>query len=116
MNKYKKYVFIVIILLVLSIWLIPFVKCETLTLLHGNEFKGQEEQTHMIADMGELKTKVLDYSNETARVYYVDSRGGSIVDLKKENDDWIMSAWDTVWSDMGSAGGMQWPYFWWWSP
>ncbi len=66
----------------------------------------------MIGDIDYLR--VLDYSDEFARVYYVSKNKavGDVVAFEKKDDDWLYSRWDTIWSDTGSASSVIWPYWW----
>ena len=107
MNR-KRLAVLVIISMCVLFWGISYAKCEINTLLHGDEFEGEFRQTNMIA--GNPTPKVLKYSNETARVYYVDKYGGDIISFRWINGEWIMYEWDTVWAKGGSADGFVWPY------
>jgi hypothetical protein len=66
----------------------------------------------MIGDIDYLR--VLNYSDESARVYYVaqNKAGGDVVEFEKKDNEWSCSQWDTIWSDTGSASGVIWPYWW----
>lgn len=92
-------------------WVGSILKCEILTLLHGQQFLGLQEQTHMLGESDYLK--VLDYSATAARVYYVSSNssGGDILKFTKQDGNWTFSEWEkTVWSNSGSADDFMWPY------
>lgn len=102
----KKYL---LLLFPIFIWLMSLAKCEIATLLYGEEFEGEFDQTNMIA--GNPEPKVLKYSNQEATIYYVDDSGGDIIIFEKVNDEWIMKEWArTVWAKGGSADGFVWPY------
>ena len=106
--SYKRLVMLLIIVLPLLIWGISYTRCEINTLLYGEEFEGEYRQTNMI--VGNPTPKVLNYSNEKARVYYRDENGGDIIFFECIDGKWIMHEWDTVWAKGGSADGFIWPY------
>ena len=72
-------------------WVGSILKCEILTLLHGQQFLGLQEQTHMLGESEYLK--VLEYSANAARVYYVSSNrsGGDILKFTGQDGDWTYS-------------------------
>ena len=92
----------------LILWSGSLIKCEVNTFLYGKQFNGEYKQTNMIS--GTPKTKVLKYSKNKAKVYYMDKEGGDIIAFQKKENKWIMDSWDTVWSRTGSADGFVWPY------
>lgn len=106
--NYGRRKWLLVMVLPLFIWGISLSKCEINTLLHGAGFKDEFRQTNMIA--GNPTPKVLKYSNEKAKVYYVDKQGGDIISFKFEDGKWIMYEWKTVWTKGGSADGFIWPY------
>lgn len=112
--KNKKFWAVVVIVLILSPWLLSLVKCEALTLLHGKEFEGKEQQTNMLAKADYLK--VLSYSDTEAEVYYVNRDGtGDTLNFTKKDGEWVYTYWNTIWSACGgSADGAIWPYWWHW--
>jgi len=97
-----------LIVALIIIRVIVFGKIDLLTLMHSNEFKDEYNQTHMLS--GHPKPKVMEYSPDSAKVYYVDKNGGDVLWFKKKDDQWIMTDWDTVWSSSGSADGFIWPF------
>lgn len=104
---------LVIILISLAcpilIWGASLIKCEVLTYQHGEEFMTLYQQTNMLED--QKYYKVLDYSDATARVYYVSvNRAGNVLSFTKKNGSWELDKWETVWSKSGSADGFIWPY------
>ena len=57
--------------------------------------------------------KVMEYSANTAQVYYVTKNTfGNIITFTKQNNEWILIKWKTVWSKTGSADRVIWPYWW----
>ena len=102
---------IILILLFCLIFFVGFsyARVEYLTSKYGDEFKDGYRQTNMIDSIEYLK--VLEYDIQYAKVLYIDGAADYIW-FKKENNQWIMEKWDTVWSDSGSADGITWPpYF-----
>lgn len=103
-----KIVCILLAICLFMIWFYPYARNEWLTWKYGKEFNGLQKSTNMI---DEVEThKVLDYSNNSALVYYVGS-SGNVLSFMKDNNDWQMKSWDTIWSKTGSAEGFVWPYF-----
>ena len=102
-----------IIILFIFIWIFSIARCEILTIKYGNKF---QEIYHENTMMGEIDyLKVLDYSDTTARVYYVSANksSGDILTFTKEKGIWTYDNWEkTVWSDTGSASSVIWPYWW----
>ena len=106
-------IFLIPIIVFLAIWLTSLAKCEVLTLVHGREFNTVYKQNTMMGDIDYLK--VLDYTDTSARVYYVSAgrSAGDVLDFAKENGEWVYSdQWHTVWSATGSASEVIWPYWW----
>lgn len=104
---------LLIILIPIVYWGAYLLRCELLTLQYGKEFNTVYRQNTMMGDINYLK--VLDYSDENARVYYVSKNrsGGDILKFIKEDDKWIYEEWEkTVWSSTGSASEVIWPYWW----
>ena len=111
--KTIKHIFCFIILLFICIfitnWILSIIKCEKLTSLYGKEFIGLDKQTNMLN--GASTIKVLNYSDNSARVYYKDKSGGDILLFEKKNGKWEYTVWEkTVWSKTGSADDFMWPY------
>lgn len=106
--KVKKILFIAVLFFI-CVWLYSLLKCEILTIMHKEEFIGLEQQTNMLDISGNLK--VLNYSSDYARIYYVDNEGGDVIEFQK-NNNWELTYWSTIWSDTGSASGVIWPYWW----
>lgn len=98
------FIFIVIIL----IWLIPYVKGEVLTYRYGKEFQEAYQSIGMIDNVKCLK--VMKYSDNSAEVYYIGS-SGNLVNFVRKNNLWQVSSWNTVWSKNGNASEYIWPYF-----
>lgn len=101
----------VIVLGLAIIWLAAFVKCEVLTNRYGSEFAEAYRENTMLCEPEYWK--VLEYSEDFARVYYVgeDRCYGNILTFKKVNGEWKYDTWEaTVWSKTGSADGFVWPY------
>lgn len=107
----KRYIFksIVILSIIFSLfWVISYIHCEVLTNMHGYEFKNLYEQTGIISEVDNWK--VLKYSERSADVYYSSKLSGNIIYFKKENDNWVLVHWKTIWSKFGSADEFMWPY------
>jgi len=110
MRKLKK-ISISIMACFLLFWGGSIAKCEILTYLHGKEFETLYKANNMIGEQKYLK--VLNYSDTSARIYYVsvNGYGGDILTFVKKGDIWVYDKWErTVWSKSGSADGFIWPY------
>ena len=95
------------------IWGVSLIKCEILTYQYGKEFDTIYKANTMMGEIDYLK--VLDYSDTSARVYYVsiNKSGGDILKFSKKNGQWTYEAWErTVWAKGGSASEVIWPYWW----
>lgn len=108
-------VFIILspILIFLLVWGLSFGKCEILTLMHGDEFLDLYSVNEILGKQKFLK--VLEYSDNSARVYYVakDDSMANILSFIKNGDNWEYNKWERcVWSLSGNADDIIWPYWW----
>lgn len=96
----------------LGIIFIPYIKVEILTYLHGKEFYGLEEQVNMLAESEYCKVFAYD-SKHLALVYYVEKNHSSanLFTFIKEDEDWKLYQWDTIWSSSGTADDFIWPFY-----
>lgn len=104
---------VIILALFAIIWIISLGKCEVLTLLHGDEFSEIYRENTMMGEIDYLK--VLNYSGNSARVYYVSANkaSGDILRFSRTSGEWRYDSWErTVWSSTGSASDVIWPYWW----
>lgn len=109
--KKVKYIFIIPVICFLLFWAGAIIKCEILTYLHGTEFTTLYKETHILGEQEYLK--VLNYSDTSARVYYVgiENRGGAVLLFVKKDGQWTFDKWGReIWSKSGSADGFVWPY------
>ena len=107
----KKIIALIITGCLLMSFLFPFLKHDVLTSLHGNEFEGLYMQTSMISHDDVDSLRVLSYSNNSARIYYVGVTSGNVLEFSRNDDAWELVSWNTMWSSDGSAGEFIWPYF-----
>ena len=114
MRGFLKNIMLLSAVLFLLYWAGSIVKCELLTLHHGEEFEDAWMENTMIACNDDLK--VLEYNDIYAYVYYICDcpelgSGNTIFFLKDTSSGgWIFHRWDTIWSDSGNADGFIWPY------
>ncbi len=111
MKKLLKIFTISVFVIFLLIWGISILKCEILTYRYGSQFSIIYQENTMIGEIDYLK--VLNYSDSTARVYYVSKNrtGGDILIFSRLSNEWRYEKWErTVWSKSGSADGFIWPY------
>lgn len=110
--KMKKNIFIIILFCAFLAGIVPYIKVEVLTLQHKAEFRTLYNSNGMIKDVEYLK--VMDYSKESANVYYVTSgkKAGFLYKFIRRNEEgWQLEGWDVVWSSSGSADNFIWPYY-----
>ena len=94
------------------IWFCSLAKCEYLTYKYGDEFPYSSVQSYTMFRTPDYH-KVIQYTDTTAKIYYVShGRGGDVVYFKRERvgDAWSFDKWDTIWSGSGSAESFIWPY------
>lgn len=106
--------FLVSIVLFLLIWGISLAKSEVLTLIHGHEFSDPNLYKDNTMFVEKRYLKVLEYSQDIARVYYVsiNNLGADVLTFVKEKNQWKFYKWETVWAKGGSASEVIWPYWW----
>ncbi|MDL2281330.1 hypothetical protein LJC10_05710 [Selenomonadales bacterium OttesenSCG-928-I06] len=97
-----------VVVLFFIYWGAAILKCEYLTYQYGKEFETGYKETNMIDSVDYFK--VLDYSDTSARVYYVSEYSGNILRFSKEDGQWVYKNWSTVWSKGGNADEIMWPY------
>lgn len=108
MKKFLIIIIIIFITILIIFWFTSYIKCEIITNKHGYEFSDLYKETGIISNIDNFK--VLKYDDYSAIVYYVSKTSGNTVSFIKENDNWSLSDWHTVWSKSGSASGIIWPY------
>lgn len=109
--KKLKIILLLIIACPILFWGASYARCELLTYQHGQEFETLYKANNMIGEQEYLK--VLDYSDASARIYYVsiNGYGGNILKFVKNDGKWVYDSWErVVWSKYGSADGFVWPY------
>lgn len=109
--KKRKVTLVVITGCILIILIVPYIRVEILTKQHGLEFETLYELTHMIDGIDYFK--VMDYSDTSARVYYVGTNRstGNFLRFVRKDGQWVLIGWDTIWSKSGSADDFIWPYY-----
>ena len=110
MRKRKLVLFLVLVLIICVI-ILPYVRVEILTMLHKDEFATEYTQTNMVDDIEYLK--VMEYSDQIAKVYYViqNHEGAELITFERREHIWTMVKWESVWSKTGSASEFIWPYY-----
>ena len=101
----------IVLALVFCIWAGSLLRCELQTYRYGEAFSEAYKANTMIGE--QRYWKVLSYSDEKARVYFVekDNSFGNILSFEKDETGWTYAGWDaTVWSKTGSASEFVWPY------
>lgn len=96
-------------MLFLLVLFVPYIKAEILTKKYGNEFDGLQKQTNMLSDTEYYR--VISYSHDAAKVFYVSDSGDLLTFKKDATGAWKYSEWKTIWSNSGSASEFMWPYY-----
>ena len=114
------------ILGVTAFWAGSMIHAEILTARHGYVFEILiTENPEIRNSVGDGDLKVLSYSNTSARIYRIwevqeghdysrdvgDRHGGAIFYFSREGGMWQLTGQGTTWSNVGSADGIIWPYF-----
>lgn len=101
-----------IICCVILVLIVPYLKVEILTLQYGSEFSILYKSKGILNEIEYFK--IMNYSKESADVYYI-TKGKKAGLLYKFNRDdegvWQLENWDAVWSSSGSADSFIWPYY-----
>ena len=106
----KNVLILVICVLCVIVLIFPYITAEFLTFKYGSEFNNLQQQTNILIDVEYYK--VISYSNETAKVFYVSSSSGNLLTFEKDSKgNWKYSEWKTIWSNSGSADEFMWPYY-----
>ncbi len=104
---------VTVIAVLIVIWITSLIKCEIITKQHYDEFSQAYRQNTMINQAEIDFFKVLDCSENSAKVYYASRDSfGCVLNFEKSGDEWLQSSWSTVWSSTGSASGAVFPYWW----
>lgn len=94
------------------IWGASLIKCEYLTYKHHDDFEYAYHGNTMLGKMEYFK--VLHCSEDTAEVYYVSQNmsSGDVFSFHRQDDQWSVTDWNTIWSATSSASEVIWPYWW----
>jgi len=112
LGKLVRYTILCAIIGFVLIWGASLIKCEYLTYKYYDDFEYAYDGSAMLGKMEYFK--VLQCSEDTAEVYYVsqDMSGGDVFSFQRQGSQWIVTDWNTIWSETGSASGVIWPYWW----
>lgn len=84
-------------------------KCENMTKKFGNEFSNGFKQAGNLEKIDYFK--VLGYSENKARVYYVlKEKEGDEMIFEKRDNQWVVISVKKIWATDGSAKGFEFPY------
>ncbi len=110
--KFAKKLFLCVVLLFFLVWGSALIKCEILTTRHIAELEGAYQSNTMLG--APESVHVLSYDGERAEVYYIEEGKtvAHVLKFEKTDDGWAETAWNTVWSEAGSASNVIWPYWW----
>ena len=113
MNKHIKriplYLLASVVVIFLVVWGAALIKCEVLTHRYNDAFATAHQGNPMIGDVRYFK--VLSCDEESAEVYYVTDVCGHVLTFRNRNGIWTETNWRTVWSKVGSASDIVWPYW-----
>ena len=109
----KKSIIIIVVSFLIFMLFFPYIKAEYYTTKYGSQFKDLYSLTGMID--GVEFCKVVEYSNDSAKVYYVEKDIHATHYLYFSRDiksnEWILISWETIWSKYGSADDLPWPFY-----
>lgn len=112
LGKLARYTILCAVIGFILIWGASLIKCEYLTYKYHDDFEYAYHDNAMLGKMEYFK--VLQCSEDTAEVYYVSQymSGGDVFSFHRQDDQWIVTDWNTIWSVTGSASEVIWPYWW----
>lgn len=112
LGKLARYTILCAVIGFILIWGASLIKCEYLTYKHRDDFEYAYHGNSMLGKMEYFK--VLHCSEDTAEVYYVSQNmsGGDVFSFHRQDDQWIVTDWNTIWSATGTASEVIWPYWW----
>ncbi len=115
-NIFKMFI-LTIFIVFMVIWLGTLLKCEILTVLHGEEFHFIfEDEDYSFDELDYLK--VIKYDDIYAKVYFIyngynENDIAFVVDFNKKDGQWTYSSGHhTIWATKGSASDVIFPYWW----
>lgn len=114
-NKTALIVGIVIFVVALLFFSIafPYMKAEYLTMKYGKQFNELYSLNGWIDEIEFFK--VIDYSENEAKVYYVekDRLTTNYFYFYRENElsEWKLKTWHVIYAQYGSADDIAWPYY-----
>ena len=105
--------FITLLLILSLVWSGSVLHCENLTQLHSKEFVSCAQETISAWDM--TGYKVIDYSDDTAKLYFYDNDNGHLalaveISYERIGEKWVKREESNWWSRQGSADDPSWPY------
>lgn len=100
------------LIVLVIIWVISLIRCEILTHKYYNDFEYAYSDNSMLGEMEYFK--VLKCDDNTAEIYYVSKNmtAANVLTFQKQDDVWVETEWETIWSDSGSASEVIYPYWW----
>ena len=105
----QRIIIIGILVCFLLAFLLPYFTHGALTLLHGDEFK--ESYTYRMTGNAYL-FRVLSYTGDLARVYYVGTSSGFIFEFSRNDGIWETVSSNRIWCHVGNVyPSFIWPYF-----
>lgn len=96
-----------------------YIKCENLTRKYASEISDTVYSFFHSNDIARPwldidAIKIIEFiPHGYAKVYCItkDKASGEVLEFRWQNDKWEISAWDTAWSQSGSADSAVWPYY-----
>jgi len=109
MGSLKRIIIIGILVCFLLAFLLPYIAHGALTLLHRDEFK--ESYSYRMTGDAYL-FRVLSYSNNFARAYYVGTSSGFVFEFSRNDGIWETVSSNRIWCHVGNVHpSFIWPYF-----
>lgn len=107
----KKYIILMLSVLVVFIVLIPYTKVEIQTILHSDEFENVKNEIPMLEDFSYYK--VMKYSKKNAEILCVgkNHKASFLLQYEKAEGEWCMKEWRCIHSESGTADEFIWPFY-----
>lgn len=108
MKKLMKKIIVFCLLSLLVVWLFSIAMCEIHTKFHKDEFENIVSDDVQLGDT----LKVIDYSDDYAKVYYTGSRS-DLLTFSKQGNEWMVRTHKVVkYGEDKLSRVFVWPYFW----
>ena len=111
-RKGTLWILLVCLAVIVLVQSIALIKCEILTSKYFADFEVAYRNNPMLGEMESFK--ILNCDGQTAEVYYIESgkTAAYVLAFEKVGSGWEETGWRCIWSTIGSASEVIWPYWW----